>query len=237
MKKMMRAFTLAELLLCIGIIGIVSAMGMVITKHSTERAYNLYYYTGYINLYNSIAEAKTEGKESIQDIMNYVKELMNDGGADANRIVAINGIEYVYSVGAIQNERMNIQMSVPVAKTRNNNGLTSVELCFDNSTPGYLIPIAPSGGSSAPNLQIRRDLLPAYIDDGKVGRNNIVNRDGFNYAKPIYGSYKDAYCSIRGSSGNITGVITCNNYVDIRRVENGARLNGFLKIASPQKVH
>ena len=54
MKKFFRGFTLAELLLCVGIIGIVSAMGITVAKISTERAYNLLYYTGYINLYNAI---------------------------------------------------------------------------------------------------------------------------------------------------------------------------------------
>ena len=77
MKKHFKGFTLSELLLCIGIIGVVSAMGMTITKISTDRAYNLYYYTGYINLYNAIADAKANGIESNQEIMQHVTQLLS----------------------------------------------------------------------------------------------------------------------------------------------------------------
>ena len=77
MKKHFKGFTLSELLLCIGIIGVVSAMGMTITKISTDRAYNLYYYTGYINLYNAIADAKANGIESNQEIMEHVTQLLS----------------------------------------------------------------------------------------------------------------------------------------------------------------
>lgn len=77
MKKFFRGFTLAELLLCVGIIGIVSAMGMTIAKISTDKAYNLFYYAGYINLYNAIADAKSQGKETNSDIMNHARDLLS----------------------------------------------------------------------------------------------------------------------------------------------------------------
>lgn len=77
MKKFFRGFTLAELLLCVGIIGIVSAMGMTVAKISTDKAYNLFYYAGYINLYNAIADAKSQGKETNSDIMNHARDLLS----------------------------------------------------------------------------------------------------------------------------------------------------------------
>ena len=77
MKKFFRGFTLAELLLCVGIIGIVSAMGITVAKISAEKAYNLLYYTGYINLYNAIADAEYHGKNTNEDIMNHVKDLLS----------------------------------------------------------------------------------------------------------------------------------------------------------------
>ena len=77
MKKFFRGFTLAELLLCIGIIGIVSAMGMTVAKISTDKAYNSFYYAGYINLYNAIADAKSQGKETNKDIMDHTKDLLS----------------------------------------------------------------------------------------------------------------------------------------------------------------
>ena len=394
MKKLKRAFTLAELLLCIGIIGIVSAMGMVITKHSTDKAYQLYYYTGYINLYNAIADAKANGKETVPDIMNHVQTLLsrensvansldgiqvasdshhfdflsysastldqrstglwvdpNDGvpesdlekpginpnkqwrgqsggtggssntgdktssktesypdestlckvtshatgecekklpwpkdkpskdegstggggqdgstggggqdgstggggqdgstggGEDPNPtndydVTTSNGIVYTYSLPVQDADKLPgvfIRMSIPAAKTRTNNGFDSVIFYFSNDDVGYLVPISNDGQ----NLQIRRDLLPVYIDDGKVGRNNIVNREnGFQYEKAIYGSYKDAYCSLGLTNLKINDqiLISCEagSYTDIRPVENGVRKSGILKIANPQKAH
>ena len=84
MKKFFRGFTLAELLLCVGIIGIVSAMGMTVAKIGTDKAYNSYYYAGYINLYNAIADAKSQGKETNSDIMNHTRDLLSKDNVVAN---------------------------------------------------------------------------------------------------------------------------------------------------------
>ena len=351
MKKFKRAFTLAELLLCIGIIGIVSAMGMVITKHTTDKAYQLYYYTGYINLYNAIAEAKLQGATNATDTMSKAMDLLkvdNTTSASAGINVAknlnsdlnllsfkaiirdiddnkfmlspigtekrltdpnpgipgkptpqptiptlpkipipetpetpttpetpetpetpttpenptlndavttaecANGITYSYNIplnvenSSTENtmyKNVFITMRVPAARTRTNGGFQEVRLyySYDSNT---LIPLAPEEGSAAPDLQTRRDLLPAYIDDGKVGRNNVVDRTNFTYEKPIYGSFKDAFCSLKGTGyeekyGSDITVISCatDTYTDIRKTENGTRVNGVLKIASPQKAH
>ena len=357
MKKFKRAFTLAELLLCIGIIGIVSAMGMVITKNTTDKAYQLYYYTGYINLYNAIAEAKLQGATNATDTMSKAMDLLkvdNTTSASAginvaknlnsdlnlltfkavsyvnddiyhmkdnleNGIMQIdprpgipgkptpqptiptlpkipipetpetpttpetpetpttpetpetpttpenptlndavttaecaNGITYSYNIplnvenSSTENtmyKNVFITMRVPAAKTRTNGGFQEVRLyySYDSNT---LIPLAPEEGSVAPDLQTRRDLLPAYIDDGKVGRNNVVDRTNFTYEKPIYGSFKDAFCSLKGTGyeekyGSDITVISCaaDTYTDIRKTENDTRVNGVLKIASPQNAH
>ena len=340
MKNFKRAFTLAELLLCIGIIGIVSAMGMVITKHTTDKAYQLYYYTGYINLYNAIAEAKLQGATNATETMSKAMDLLkvdNTTSASAGINVAsncdlnlltfkavsyvnddiyhmkdnletgtmqidprpgvpgnptpqptrptlpkipipetpetpeiptnpenptlndavttaecANGITYSYNIplnvenSSTENtmyKNVFITMRVPAAKTRTNGGFQEVRLyySYDSNT---LIPLAPEEGSTAPDLQTRRDLLPAYIDDGKVGRNNVVDRTNFTYEKPIYGSFKDAFCSLKGTGyeekyGSDITVISCatDTYTDIRKTVNGTRVNGVLKIASPQKAH
>ena len=84
MKKFFRGFTLAELLLCVGIIGIVSAMGMTVAKIGTDKAYNSYYYAGYINLYNAIADAKSQGEDSNESIMNHARDLLSKDNVVAN---------------------------------------------------------------------------------------------------------------------------------------------------------
>ena len=317
MKKHFKGFTLSELLLCIGIIGVVSAMGMTITKISTDRAYNLYYYTGYTNLYNAIADAKANGIESNQEIMQHVTQLLskdenniafatdmpfssykavllanniscpsgyklqgtkclplkhviddekttlvpptrpdwsghitgngsgsgNDGSGDGtgggdgdgtgdgsgdgsgSGSSSGSGSGDVTPNGTIT-RAIPITMTVPQRKTRNNpDGFATVRLLYINLNGGYLIPI--TAGSSV-DLQNRRDLLPAFIDDGKVGRNNALNRNnGFVYTRPAYGTYREMFCSLSGL-GSIDTVISCNGI--------NSNKTGALKVVDPRKA-
>ena len=78
MKKMKSGFTLAEILLCVGIIGVVSAMGLIVSKYTTERAYNMYYYTGYMNLYNALLEAESQKEgQTNQEILDRVAKMFD----------------------------------------------------------------------------------------------------------------------------------------------------------------
>lgn len=380
-----KGFSLAELLLCIAIIGVVSAMGMTITKHSSDKAYNLYYYTGYINLYNAIADAKASGRSGATNIMNHVNEVMkkedevnvafnnqkfdiisakaylserdyyveNDpgkvsgedfsyredrtensfqigggttgggggtgggsgnnnnqvdkipgigddhlipfnpnlpgsgdngdnsgdnsgntsggnlnGGSEGNKgngssgswnnfdfskinwpdisinpdneegdpdggaenpdgayeiIETSNGVDYCYLNG--NEDSFGIVMRIPQRKTRTNNGTASVRFVFVDINGGYLIPVS---NDSDVDLQTRRDLLPAYIDNGKVGRNNVLNRNqGFTYQPIRYASYKEAFCTVERT---VDGLIDCGE------VQQITPDSGILKVADPRKA-
>lgn len=118
-----------------------------------------------------------------------------------------------------------ITMTVPQRKTRNNpDGFATVRLLYINLNGGYLIPI--TAGSSV-DLQNRRDLLPAFIDDGKVGRNNALNRNnGFVYTRPAYGTYREMFCSLSGL-GSIDTVINCTG-IEANKI-------GALKVVDPRK--
>ena len=260
MKKLKKAFTLAELLLCIGIIGVVSAMGMTIAKHGADRAYNLFYYNGYINLYNAIADAKAVNSEvSNSQIMLHVKDVLdidgedenNDepgeippaagwvlpGAANAEEVITANGVKYYYSknlsdgfngVGAVAGatNAIPITMTVPQRKTRANNGFATIRLAYVDADNGYLIPVV---AGSTVNLQLRRDLLPAYIDNGIVGRNNVINRNGFEFQAIPYSNYRDAFCTVRNGS-SLGTLINCTGYSIVPPRE------GILKIADPRKA-
>lgn len=375
MKNFKKAFTLAELLLCLGIIGVISAMGLVIAKHGTDKAYNLFYYNGYINLYNAIADARSSS-DNIDELTNtqimqhvaavfsnnaamldnktftiaqtlpslnfmtykavtkleiadpddngtvtgpddfkYQRDhgggggggsLGNNGGnggegglegpdsgsnpdgldddvhgngagdqgdskgdggpgvdnngappegpganveidnpetwpgpntAGSIAINTINGITYYYpntlnselngiDAGAEVTSAIPITMTVPQRKTRTNDGIATVLLVYVNADNGYLIPVAHE---DTVDLQTRRDLLPAYIDNGRVGRNNAINRNNFEFQRIAYASYRDAFCTIRNNRG-LGSLITCGGAQTVFPRE------GILKIGNPRNA-
>lgn len=227
MKK--NGFTMVELLLCIAIIGVVSAMGMTITKHSTDRAYNLFFYNGYINLYNSIADILAEGGEISATSLN--ARLGTSKELPADRIIqTINGVTYQYNNNVIT-------MTVPQKKTRNNNSRATVLFRYVNEGDGYLVPLI--NGSNV-DLQNRRDLLPAYVDNGIVGRVKRQDEAGNNYRMEqqiAFYSYRQAYCSIQGNNSIDIGteeapdiILDCTNHGGL------SDQVGVLKVANPSKA-
>lgn len=155
-------------------------------------------------------------------------------------IETVNGIKYYYprnlsdDMNGVQQLTGNISgvksafpitMTVPQRQTRANNGIATVHLIYIDLNGGYLIPVTDD---ESVDLQNRRDLLPAYIDNGKVGRNNnVVNRANWTYERPAYRSYREAYCLLKGSVA-INNVISCNGIT--------ANQDGVLAIANPQKA-
>ncbi len=209
MKKFEKGFTLIELLLCLAIIGIVSAFGMTITKRTTAKAYNLFYYTGYTNLYdviNEIGGLSGTVDECAEKLNTYLGKTDKDGKpqevqteGSSKVIETMNGIKYALSQS---NGKYVVMMSVPAAKTKANQGYETTKLVYvpEGTVTGVagslLVPIA--GGSV--NLLERKDLLPTYIDDGGVSDKPIV-----------YYSYKDAFCRL-SKNHNLTAMLPLSNY-------------------------
>ena len=247
MKLSKLGFTMAELLLCIAIIGIVSAMGMTITKKSTEKAYNLFYYTGYVNAYNAIADAVAAGDASMTEtngadgkidhsviptLVKHFAKCFNVEESDVTwkaavgyQISAANGITYY--LYPYPGSFLAIWMNVPTSSGTSK----YVQLYYVLSTNELI----PGNDDNATFFQIqnRRDLLAAYVDDGKVGRNNVMNRSSWQYQRPVYGSYKDAYCSVYGASAKVSvAKLDCSTgFTNI-----SAGRTGVIKIADPRKA-
>lgn len=230
MKQWKKGFTLAELLLAMAIIGVVTAIGMLITKENITKTYNLFYYTGYVNLLDAIIEAKIEGKSlktEVNTLLGTTENLV-----DGNKVVASNGIVYTFE------DSNTIAMSVPTPKKKGETDANYTVAFYYNDYGNYLIPLEPNTTTHlGPNLQERKDLLFAFIDDGIVGRNNVVNRTNWKdktnwrYKAPIYASYKDVYCSINNEG--VLGVIDCTNFTNVRINKQV----GVLKVANPRRAH
>lgn len=231
MKK--SGFTIVELLLCIAIIGIVSALGMNIAKKSTAKAFNLFFYSAYVNLTDAINYAEEnradEYDNALADVTAFKKNLVaalsktdNTGKATSSgdTIETSSGIKY--TIGACNASRCNITAEIPQAKTRTNGGHTTFRVSYIPSRD-LLVPI--SGGNV--DILNRIDLLPVYIDDGLAGAE--AN------AKPIrYYSFKTGYCALSGNANLVfeEAVINCSDVPSVT-----PQPVGILKIGKPSNIY
>ncbi len=229
MSLLKRGFTIAELLLVIVIIGIISAMGATITKKSSARAYNLFWHNGYVTLSNAIGDIEynnsnpSEADPSQMDYetfsaSDWAKEVdvafgaRRDAAAPANNTVHTNN-GTLYHFAASQGGAIMITMSVPAPKSRTNNSLATTRLFFDPSGSNELIPT--SGGDV--DLSTRMDLLPVIIDDGTTDR-VIQNLNGTNASlkRANVQTFQEAYCQAKGTpGGNAAAFLNCNGVSDI----------------------
>lgn len=264
MKLFKKGFTLAELMLVIGIIAIVTAMGAAITKKSTEKAYNLYYYTGYVNLYNAFTDTrmndgKTEpnqhGAGDCQIQTNHpvchLNNLLGTGPYNGEMdftIISKNGIRYQFISDNLITGL--IIMGVPQPKTRTNPSGMNYVVIRANINSGnipayeYLIPVSQSSfaavGNALPNgtyidLGERQDLLPTYIDNGTVGR--VLSDLGANA--------NTSYTNIRYTTYN-QAVCSINNNALLRQYNGNIILDcskinvpasvGVMRFGDPRKV-
>lgn len=224
MKK--QAFSMVELLLTIAIIGIVSAMGLTISKKTTEQAFDLYYYQGFINLYYALAECySTDNCNSATERTNYLNKLLGQNDLLINAsIIAKNGISY-----QVKNECTEFNMKVPKTKEKKQNGIDIV------IRDELLIPKHPANTANDPDLLKRRDLLPAYIDDGFVGRRTSATG---KIDRIKYYSYEEVLCRITNGGtdktlGDITDIISCAtvpNWTSVKPTE------GVIKFGKPSRI-
>ena len=216
MKKFKQAFTIAELLLCIAIIGIISAMGMTLTRYNVEKAYRSYWQTGYNSLLSIITQSYNDFNDITSDHIiktcnNILRDIPYDPDSEElnrNPIVASNGIIYNIDIGASTETSIPITMTVPSPKTRKNpKGVSQTRLAYIkiNDNDGILIPLAPDDDTQ---IDLRNsELLKFYIDDGLTGRRVfntgelVTSDDG---KKPIISrTFSDAFCHSSEMQNNL----------------------------------
>ena len=229
MKNFKLGFTVSELLLGLGIIAIVSAMGMTVAQKGTEDAYKTYFATGTMNLNNALAQIESGGVNVVVN-GNNLQQLVNNNGifiqGDPDTIfgnikLITENLKFLFddtqTYGNGQNQSTDVQAT---------NG---IRYNIDSTNNGQRIQItmivpAPktranqNGTATAMFIYDRnqnglnnRMLIP--IAGGNV---NLQNRrdllltyldDGFvgrhtgnGYAPIQYGTYEEAFCTLLDSS-------------------------------------
>lgn len=199
MKMFKKGFSIAELLLCLCIIGVVSSIGVTITKHSAEKAYNNYFFTGYLNLYNVLSHFEshgwqyetTSGYTAIVSLPTALNSIFDDSTLSENTVTAKNGIQYNLVNYRAENSTSSpeyyfkIAMYVPSQKSKANTTgkATSCLMYIRKPDTNYsnLFPIDCSASDpiKGPEVKLkdRRDLLPFFLNDGFPARYGIAHYD------------------------------------------------------------
>ena len=251
-------FSLAEVLVALGIISIIATAVFSITKRGIEKAYDYYVYTGYKAISDAFALARNDGTNLIYssgtnnsaNFGNFIKEILNGedipqvSSNDVFRFKTNNGISYnMYVVGDSEHTGtiFEIKMQIPSNKWVDNNGniQTKKTACFRYAESDELIDIIVPYESSLlcessyGNLATRKDLLPFYLDDGRVGR-TIPNGTTVSYEKRKSLSFSEIVPNLYN-----TGRPEENELINLGincPYGNPTRNNGAIRLANPRKV-
>ena len=119
MKKINRGFSLAEVLIAVGIASVVATLGFSVAKRNLEQAYKGYVFNGYNSLQMALLDAKERKLSSFQEQESHVVNLMNATRNSDGVITAPNGIKYkfskmgTYSLGDKTHDAYSVVMSAP----------------------------------------------------------------------------------------------------------------------------
>ena len=233
--KIKNGFSLIEVLLVLGIVAVVTAMGFSISKKGMENAYNLYWYTGYVTLYDSLVDWNNRNPEGIPSALNYAHHLWElvrsedtePTGSDPGPFRAPNGIIYdMQEVPDGQSSFIQIDMSIPQHKQRNGAAPNrTVFVYFPDGTVPMVYPADTAQLTNQDpdlvNLHNRADLLMFVRRGG--GINDDVRRT-------LY-SFHDGYCAVYGTLPNHADPanISCTTGPD--------SFGGTLRPVNPRKAY
>lgn len=261
MIKIKKGFSLAELLIAMAIIAIISFMGISISKKGVEKAYNYYYYKAYSSLSLAIADAISSSSEEF-DLLSLTRHVVYVLGASIYDFSKVN-----YGVTTIRtNDNVEILiyvideslkkylfiLGIPAEYFKGEDGTlykkyyTYYLLDLDNLHYG-LIPSNNEPSADSKSLLKRADLLPFSIDDEVTAK--IVQRfnsednifespkysDSDRPKREIY-SYYDAFCALYPEGYNSELSINGPDFKITCPTPNGPPPVGVLKVMDPKKV-
>lgn len=246
-----KGFTLAELLISLGILSIIATIGFTLTKQSIERAYDMYIYTGYKGIHNAILDANAHGlyinnliaNNNNRTFFEHITNVLDGNLSLSNNIAHIttpSGISYDFdSIRNPNNPQQifySITMTLPKKRTRDGDEISTCLGFRNQDTFGVLLPLPSTFCSSSRNTTIdlrrRIDLLPFYIDTGFTGR----TRPNEGFVPREYYSAEDAICSI--TRENIVFMNTFGTRLIVYHcsTRNLTQIVGAVKPAHPRKI-
>lgn len=229
---MKKAFTLAETLLVLLIIGVLIGLCLGAGRNSLQNAYNLYYYQA-VNTINIafndflyLGSHRTEipnpagGPSTYTGVGNPCQALL-----DHIELMRSDNLNIKYACDESNEFYSSIKITVPKVKTFKDN--SSEDNFYVAFSTGYQhIPDAATGSYISNNItpeliilpkQIstedngRDDLLidnhyilPTYVDDGKIGREQYDTNGNFTYEPIVPMSYRWSYCATVDESASNT---------------------------------
>ena len=251
-KNTKKGFTLAELLISIAIISIISTMGIVISKKGMDKAYDYYVYNSYKTISSAIGDAISNNYKIDDDgwvpFLEYIRDLF--GGSIYDYSIYLderysfislkNGVVYKFN----NDDKGHIRILLPSANSKGR----ILDFYLDPEHYEYgLIPASNEAYNDSLSVLNRMDLLPFTIDDGVTGK--IVSRlikdddDSYSFDAPDYldekkkaierYSYKEAFCKLYGSYDGKT-----IDYAEFKINCGGITSSnkGVLRLLNPKKV-
>ena len=227
MKKITKkGFSLAEVLISIGIVSVIATLGFSITKKNIDNAYNMYVYTGASALTDAILDAEYKKKtNNIAGLTNHLRTLFNDPRPPEKEdyiINARNGISFtIEDLGRYKGTPVfRFTMTTPTKRTKseNNNKHTFVKV-FEEKFPTLFVT-----GTTADRI----DLLKFYIYNPDEEENNNP---------PTYYSFREAACRNLGKSITIDiqkgDNVTEEHLLDCTGITITTRTQGKIQMIRP----
>ena len=217
----------------LGIIGVVSYLGITTSQKGVEKAYRQYWYTGYSALLDATFDAGINGKlDSIENYAEHVRGLMNGTVTpnDNKSFTTPNGIIYRFYT---KKGKWVIVMRIPTPNKKNQVPDRTKFVYDEDNSILYPAAIDSTQEKETPdlwiNLQGRADLLPYRINDGLPNTND-------SHEKDIY-DFKTAYCKTHEQT-SITVPSNGPYFAKVDCKKNDPKITGgILQLVNPRKVY
>lgn len=231
-KNYKRGFSLAELLIALGIISIIATLGISIGKRGVERAFTKFFYAGYNGIYSVIMDANNDGTPMFKDasipnnscpdsgfkeyldlnLLETGDDVINDNnplGTSSEYLCdasfrSTNGISVTIRKSAKNGVYTVIPMMIGVPAANNKRAyFEAFYIPRGEKLQGLIIPSSKEDkAKNIYNIQERADLLPFYLDDGLIGRVS-KQKSGNSYIFVVYDKSKEKWEPV-GTEGAFT---------------------------------